>query len=130
NPAEPRGEKRYTSLPNLPNETAVAMNAFRRNHGRYPFGRELADLLDLAKVTAHTRMRSAAHAGLVKWMPQRGRGRRKPVLRPTGPLRRLTVDEVCEIRQRREAGELQADLARRFGVTQANASFIINRPPW
>jgi hypothetical protein len=121
---------RFVTDPNLLSETAAAMNAFRRNHGRYPFGRELADLLDLAKVTAHTRMRSAAHAGLVKWSPQRGRGDRKPVLRPKGPLRKLKVDEVRQIRQRWEAGEFQADLALRFGVTQANVSFIVNRRTW
>jgi MarR-like DNA-binding transcriptional regulator SgrR of sgrS sRNA len=121
---------RLTTDPDLLRETATSMNAFRRHHGRYPFGRELADLLDLAPVTAHLRMRSAAHAGLVKWKPQRGRGDRKPVLRPAGPLRQLTVDEVREIRTRRAAGELLADLARRFEVTEACVSFIVNRRSW
>jgi DNA-binding MarR family transcriptional regulator len=116
--------------PDLLSETVASMNAFRRNHGRYPFGRELADLLDLTKVTAHTRMRSAAHAGLVDWRPQRGRGDRRPVLRPNGPRRRLTVAEVREIRARRARGETLADLARRFGVTESNVSYIVNRHSW
>jgi hypothetical protein len=111
-------------------ETVASMNDFRRNHGRYPFGRELADLLDLSIVSAHKRMRSAAHAGLVEWSSQRGRGDRKPVLRPNGPLRQLTVDEVREIRSRRAAGERLADLARRFDVTECNISLIVNRRTW
>jgi hypothetical protein len=121
---------RFTTDPKLLGETVAAMEAFRRRNGRYPFGRELADLLDLAVVTAYSRMRSAAAAELVSWMSQRGRGPRKLRHGARVPQRQLTVPQVREIRARWADGERQVELAAEFGVTEANISYIVNRRTW
>jgi hypothetical protein len=45
-------------------------------------------------------------------------------------LSRLTETEVLEIRRRVAAGEQQAALARRFGVTKQNIRLIVARRTW
>lgn len=45
-------------------------------------------------------------------------------------MAKLTEEEVREIRYRGEAGEIQRDLAREFGVTQVAISHILLRKNW
>lgn len=43
---------------------------------------------------------------------------------------RLTAAEVLEIRDRRDAGETQNEIARSFGVSQSHVSAIVRRELW
>ena len=45
----------------------------------------------------------------------------------SGPPRRITDEMIDEVRRRRSAGELMADLAREFGISVPAVSRIVNR---
>lgn len=49
---------------------------------------------------------------------------------PYRPSTKLTVEQVKEIRRRSRLGEKRASLAREFGVTAANVSYIATGKGW
>lgn len=63
-------------------------------------------------------------------MNSKGRGRGKPHPGETNCNAKLTEREVFEIRSLYAEGQRQVDLARRFGVTQANISIIVRGQGW
>jgi hypothetical protein len=55
------------------------------------------------------------------------RRRKKPARFSPGRPRRITDEMIDEVRRRRSAGELMADLAREFGISVPAVSRIVNR---